>query len=96
MNYHASVLRGTTTLPVDLEKIFHGDTTADFPLTDQDTLRVEFAQITINVAGEVLQPGIYKIGNAATLGDALRITGGVSPAADLTACKSFMLTAPLK
>ncbi len=61
--------------------LLHGDTSRDVRLLPQDVVYVPPIGPTVGVAGEVLRPAIYELKKEKTLGEVLRLAGGLRPTA---------------
>ncbi len=75
--------RETDVVDLDLNAINRGDSSADVVLQPHDVLRVSAlpewnALRTVELVGEVLYPGEYRIREGETLGDLLERAGGVT------------------
>jgi len=58
--------------------LMHGDTSKDAQLQGGDVILIPPAGPRVAVAGSVERPGIYELSDGTTLGDALRMAGGLS------------------
>jgi protein involved in polysaccharide export with SLBB domain len=83
----AYVLRGSESIPVDLDAVIRGGKTAsDLVLKPHDTLFIPKRQDRFNVVGEVAKPGSYTLIQADTVLGAMSLAGPALLTADLGAC----------
>ena len=61
--------------------LLSGDTSQDRRLQPGDVIFVPPLGMTVGVGGAVKRPGIYEVPDGASLGEALRLAGGLSPTA---------------
>jgi len=83
---HVQLVRaGDATQTIDLYPfLLQQDNRDEFFLQSGDRIFVPSAQSWVALAGEVARPGIYELGPLAlSLGNALRLAGGVTPLGDL-------------
>lgn len=75
----AKLIRGQTTLPLDLQAALSGKSPeANLPVQEGDLLWIEApAKITVWVSGQVKNPGSYKLRTGATVGEALAAAGDI-------------------
>jgi polysaccharide export outer membrane protein len=79
------VRSGEPPQPIDLEKVLAGDPAANILLTGGETLVVrEDLFNLVNVVGEVVRPGQYRLRGQMRVLDVLLMAGGLTPAASLT------------
>jgi len=75
--------QGTVIRRLDLyDMLIRGDTTDDAKLLPGDVIFIPPIGDTVTVDGEVHRPAIYEIRNESTLGDVVRLAGGLTPEAD--------------
>lgn len=80
----ATLTRAGVTTPLDLEALLRrGDTAANLPLKDGDSIFVPENRIRVYVIGEVAKPDVFYLPDGATLLDALTAAGGHTRDADL-------------
>jgi len=76
---------GRTVTTLDLyDLLLRGDTSADARLLPGDVIFIPPVGATVSVAGEVRRPAIYELKEESTVGDALRLAGGLVASADPT------------
>ncbi len=62
--------------------LLKGDTSNDARLLAGDVVFIPPVGLTVAVNGEVLRPAIYEIRSNTTVGDLLRLSGGLTPQAE--------------
>ncbi|RME84344.1 MAG: hypothetical protein D6771_04640, partial [Zetaproteobacteria bacterium] len=73
---------GKVVATLDLyDLLLHGDTRHDVRLLPQDVIFVPPLGPTVSVAGAVLRPAIYELRHERTLGEVLKLAGGLRPSA---------------
>ncbi len=73
---------GKVIATMDLYKLLlNGDDSANIYLRQGDLIFVPPIGATVGIAGEVLRPAIYEIGKERTVGQVLRLAGGLLPTA---------------
>jgi protein involved in polysaccharide export with SLBB domain len=78
------VRQGRVVTTIDFYDFFlNGDRTSDLRMQSGDTVHVPVAGPLVGVAGEVRRPAIYELKENETLGDLLKLAGGVNPTAFL-------------
>lgn len=74
---------GTTVTRFDLyEMLLEGNTSRDTTLQQGDTIFVPTIGSTAGIAGQVRRPAIYEFRDGATVGELVRLAGGLDPQAD--------------
>ncbi|RME26597.1 MAG: hypothetical protein D6800_06205 [Candidatus Zixiibacteriota bacterium] len=76
----------TEVIPVDLRAVLAGDTTADFPLQDHDSLYIyTISEVErerhVTIEGEVKHPGEYELYDSMTVSDLIFLAGSYTRAA---------------
>jgi protein involved in polysaccharide export with SLBB domain len=75
--------RGELVRQLDLyDMLIRGDTTDDARLLPDDVIFIPAIGPTVTVDGEVHRPAIYEIRNERSVGDVIRLAGGLTPEAD--------------
>ncbi len=76
--------KGRIVTTIDLyDFLLRGDTSKDVRLLPGDVVFVPPIGKTISIAGEVVRPAIYEMGNETTVADMLKLAGGLMPKAYL-------------
>jgi len=67
--------------------LLNGDTSDDARLQPGDVIFIPPVGMTVGIGGEVNRPAIYEVTGSATVGDVLRLAGGLTPEADQQASR---------
>jgi len=77
----ASILRGKTTLPLNLVNLYLKKPDDDPPLQPGDVVQVESMMVPIDVSGDVRLPAIYPAARGLDLQDVIALAGGMNDTA---------------
>ncbi|GAA4364622.1 SLBB domain-containing protein [Kangiella marina] len=73
---------GNLVTTIDLyDLLLKGDTSDDQRLRSGDVIYIPSAKKTASVAGEVVRPAIYELKNESTIGELIKLAGGLLPSA---------------